>query len=67
MKYIFVPKTWNLKLKGVSCIKFAETCGAGGKWAKEYSLWKYLPIFIFIPDLWLLSVKILKAYNYKTR
>ena len=48
-------------------IKFAKTCAAVGKSIKEDYLQKCLPIFIFISNLSLLIVKILRGYNQETR
>ena len=45
----FSTQNLDSKENSSSCIKFAETCRAGGKWAKE-DFRKYLPIFIFMFD-----------------
>ena len=51
---IFQPKTLS---------KFSELCRADGKLACEEYLQKNLPILLFLSNLSLLIVKILKAYN----
>ena len=56
----------RLKYDGFSGLKFAETYRAGGKWAKKYNLRKYLTIFIFKSNLFLLNVKILISYKKET-
>ena len=44
-------------------IKFGESCLAGGKWAYEQYLQKKLSVFLFLFDLPLFNVKMLRAYN----
>ena len=51
---IFLPKTLS---------KFSELCRADEKLACEEYLQENLPILLFLSNLSLLIVKILKAYN----
>ena len=54
---------FNLEYNHVAGIEFAESCRAGGKWAYEKYVQNILPIFLFLLDLSLLNVKILRTYN----
>ena len=59
----FLAKALIWNKMAILASNFAEICRAGGKWVNQDYLRKYLTIFMFIPDLSLLNVNILRAYN----
>lgn len=59
----FLAKALIWNEMAILASNFVEICRTGGKWANQDYLRKYSTIFMFIPDLCLLNVNILRAYN----